>query len=111
MVATTRGYYKHQVREGVLAGSPADDLRAARPWPSLPKYLTMEEIDRLMLSPDTSTPIGQRDRAMLEVLYATGLRVSELVGLDAADMNLSAGYLTTTGKGDKQRIVPLDFLN
>jgi integrase/recombinase XerD len=106
-VAAFRGYYKFLVREGRLQASPADDLRAARPWPALPKYLTMEEVDRLLAQPDDTAPAGLRDRAMLEVLYATGLRVSELVGLRAADVNLGAGYLTCTGKGDKQRIVPL----
>jgi integrase/recombinase XerD len=107
VVATIRGYYKYLVREGRLAVSPADDLRAARPWPSLPKYLSVADVDRLLAQPDASTPAGLRDRAMIEVLYATGLRVSELVGLEAADVNLAAGYLTCTGKGDKQRIVPV----
>ncbi len=107
LVASTRGYFKHLVREGLLAASPADDLRAARPWPALPTYLSIDDVDRLLALPDTGTPLGLRDRAMVELLYATGLRVSELVGLQAADINLAAGYLTTTGKGDKQRIVPV----
>jgi integrase/recombinase XerD len=106
-VASVRGYYRYLVREGRLAGSPADDLRAARPWPALPKYLSQDEVDRLLQQPDAAAPRGLRDRALLEVLYATGLRVSELVGLRAADVNLSAGYLTCTGKGGKQRLVPL----
>jgi integrase/recombinase XerD len=106
-VATVRGYFKHLVRGGQLAASPADDLRAARPWPSLPKYLSVEDVDALLSGPDTGTPAGVRDKAMLELLYATGLRVSELVGLQAADVNLSAGYLACTGKGDKQRVVPV----
>jgi integrase/recombinase XerD len=106
-VATIRGYFKYLVREGRLTTSPADDLRAARPWPSLPKYLSVADVDRILDQPDTSTPAGLRDRAMIEVLYATGLRVSELVGLEAADINLAAGYLTCTGKGEKQRIVPI----
>jgi integrase/recombinase XerD len=107
VVATIRGYFKYLVREGRLPASPADDLRAARPWPSLPKYLSVADVDRILVQPDTSTPAGLRDRAMIEVLYATGLRVSELVGLEAADVNLGAGYLTCTGKGEKQRIVPI----
>ena len=106
-IASLRGYYRHLVREGRLTASPADDLRAAHPWPSLPASLSAEDIDRLLAQPDVSTPRGLRDRAMIEVLYATGLRVSELVGLRAADVNLSAGYLTCTGKGSKQRLVPL----
>ncbi len=107
LVACLRGYYRHQVREGRLAASPADDLRAARPWPSLPKYLSVDEVERLLTQPDVSTPAGVRDRAMIELLYATGLRVSELVGIRAPDVNLAAGYLACTGKGDKQRIVPV----
>jgi integrase/recombinase XerD len=95
------------VREGRLAASPADDLRAARPWPTLPKFLSVEDVDALLSAPDPSTPAGLRDRAMLELLYATGLRVSELVGVRASDVNLTAGYLACTGKGDKQRIVPV----
>ena len=72
-----------------------------------PKYLDLDEVDRLLAQPDTSTPRGLRDKALIELLYATGLRVTELLWLKAADINLDAGYLTCIGKGDKQRIVPL----
>ena len=106
-VASTRGFYRFLVREGRLQASPAEDLQGGRPWPALPRYLTPDEVDRLISQPDIGTPLGLRDQTMLEVLYATGLRVSELVGLKAADINVSGGYLTTTGKGDKQRLVPL----
>ena len=106
-VASLRGYFRYLVREERLAASPADGLRAARPWPALPKYLSPDDVDRLLQQPDAATPCGVRDRALIEVLYATGLRVSELVGLRAADVNLSAGYLTCTGKGGKQRLVPV----
>jgi integrase/recombinase XerD len=106
-VASIRGFYRYLVREGRITASPAEDLQGARPWPALPRYLSPDEVDRLIEQPDIATPLGLRDRAMLEVLYATGLRVSELVGLRAADVNLSAGYLTCIGKGDKQRLVPL----
>ena len=106
-VAAVRGFYRHLVREGSLAASPADDLHGSRPWPALPQYLSPEEVDRLIEQPDTSTPLGLRDRTMLEVLYATGLRVSELVALRAADLNPSGAYLICTGKGGKQRLVPL----
>ena len=107
LVATVRGFYRYLVREGQLDVNPADDLRAARPWPSLPSCLGSDEIDRLLAQPDIGTPAGLRDKALIELLYATGLRVSELVGLRAADVNTSAGYLTCTGKGSKQRIVPM----
>jgi integrase/recombinase XerD len=106
-VACVRGLYRYLVLDRRLEASPADDLRAPRAWPALPRFLSMEEVDRLIAQPDVSTPRGLRDRAMIEVLYATGLRVSELVGLRPPDLNLEGGYLTCTGKGDKQRLVPL----
>jgi integrase/recombinase XerD len=106
-VATVRGFYRFLVLDRRLETSPADDLRAPRAWPALPRFLTLEEVDRLIAAPDTSTPRGLRDRAMVELLYATGLRVSELVGLRAPDLNLEAGFLSCTGKGDKERIVPI----
>ena len=107
LVASVRGFYRYLVREGRLEASPADELRAARPWPTLPTCLSPDEVDRLLALPDPSKPAGLRDKALIELLYATGLRVSELVGLRAVDIHLSAGYLTCTGKGDKQRIVPI----
>ncbi len=106
-VACVRGLYRYLVLSRRLESSPADDLRAPRAWPALPRCLSIEEVDRLIAAPDVSTPRGLRDRAMVELLYATGLRVSELVGLRAPDLNLEAGYLTCTGKGDKQRLVPM----
>jgi integrase/recombinase XerD len=107
IVAAVRGLYRFLVVDRQIPVSPADDLRAPRAWRSLPKSLSLHDVDRLMNAPDTSTPRGVRDRALVEVLYATGLRVSELVGLRTADVNLDAGYLTTTGKGSKQRVVPI----
>ncbi|HEY3381414.1 MAG TPA: site-specific tyrosine recombinase XerD [Vicinamibacterales bacterium] len=106
-VACVRGFYRFLVLDRRLESSPADDLRAPRAWPALPRFLTEDEVDRLIAAPDVSTPRGLRDRAMIELLYATGLRVSELVGLRPVDLNLEGGYLTCTGKGDKQRLVPM----
>jgi integrase/recombinase XerD len=106
-VASVRGFYRHLAVERRIEASPADDLRAPRAWPALPKFLSLEEVDRLLAAPDVTTPRGIRDRALIEVLYATGLRVSELIALKPQDLNLDAGYLTCTGKGSKQRIVPL----
>ena len=106
-VACVRGFYKFLVLDRRLAADPADDLHPPRAWPALPKFLTIEEVDRLIAQPDVSTPRGLRDRALIELLYATGMRVTELLSLKAADLNLEAGYLTCTGKGDKQRIVPM----
>ena len=106
-VAAVRGFYRFAVLAQHLGANPADDLHAPRAWPALPKFLSVEEVDRLIKQPDVSTPRGLRDRALIEVLYATGLRVSELIHLRASDLNLEAGYLSTTGKGNKQRIVPI----
>ncbi len=106
-VAAVRGFFRFAVLTQHLSSNPADDLQAPRAWPALPKLLGVDEIERLMTQPDVSTPRGLRDRALIEVLYATGLRVSELIHLRASDLNLEAGYLSTTGKGNKQRIVPI----
>jgi integrase/recombinase XerD len=106
-IACYRGFYRFLVVDGRLKTSPAGDLRPPRAWKTLPRYLAVEEVDRLLAQPDVATPRGVRDRALIELLYATGMRVSELIGLRPADVNLDASYLTCTGKGDKQRIVPV----
>jgi integrase/recombinase XerD len=106
-VACVRGFYRFVTIERKQDQSPADDLHPPRAWPALPRFLSLEEVDRLLEQPDTDTPRGLRDKALIEVLYATGLRVSELVALRAGDLNLEEGYLTCIGKGDKQRMVPL----
>jgi integrase/recombinase XerD len=107
MVAAVRGFFRFAVLTQHLSTNPADDLQAPRAWPALPKFLGVDEVERLISQPDVATPRGLRDRALIEVLYATGLRVSELIRLRASDLNLEAGYLSTTGKGNKQRIVPI----
>jgi len=107
MVASVRGFFKFLAIERKLDESPAADLRAPRAWPALPKFLDLDDVDRLLAAPGTSTPRGLRDKALLEVLYASGMRVSELVALRPGDLNLENGYLTCIGKGDKQRIVPV----
>jgi integrase/recombinase XerD len=106
-VAGVRGFYRFVALEQHWDGSPADDLRAPRAWAALPKFLDLAEVDKLLAVPDTTTPRGLRDKAMIEVLYATGMRVSELVNVRPEDLHPEEGYLTCTGKGDKQRIVPL----
>jgi integrase/recombinase XerD len=105
-VACYRSFYRFLVVSGQLQTSPAADLQPPRAWKTLPKFLTADEVDRLLAAPDVSTPRGVRDRALIEVLYATGLRVSELINLRSQDLNLDGGYLTCTGKGRKQRLVP-----
>lgn len=105
--AAVRGYFKFLLIEKRISSDPAEDLRMPRAWPALPKYLDLEEVDRLLAQPDTSNPRGIRDKALIELLYATGLRVSELLSLRPGDVNLDEGYLTCIGKGDKQRLVPI----
>ncbi|HEY0874729.1 MAG TPA: site-specific tyrosine recombinase XerD [Vicinamibacterales bacterium] len=107
LVACVRGFYKFVAIEKKLPHNPAEDLRAPRAWAALPRFLSLEEVDRLLAQPDVNMPRGLRDKALIEVLYATGLRVSELVALRAGDLNLEDGYLTCIGKGDKQRMIPL----
>ena len=106
-VACIRGFYKFVAVEQRRDASPADDLRAPRAWPSLPKFLDLEEVDRLLAQPDVATPRGLRDQALISVLYATGLRVTELISLKLSNLHLDDGYLTCTGKGSKERIVPI----
>jgi integrase/recombinase XerD len=106
-VAALRGYYRFLAVERKADRSVADDLRSPRAWATLPKFLSLEDVDRLLAQPDAATPRGLRDKALIEVLYATGLRVSELVSLKVGDVDLEAGHLTCIGKGDKERLVPL----
>ena len=106
-VASVRGFYRFLVLDGHLTASPADDVQAPRAWPALPRFLSLDEVDRLLDQPDTKTPGGLRDRALLELLYATGMRVSELVTLRVGDVNLDRGLLTCLGKGAKERMVPV----
>ena len=106
-IACFRGFYRFLAIDGRLEESPADDLRPPRAWKSLPRHLSVEEVDKLLAQPDVTTARGLRDRALIELLYATGLRVSELIMLRPGDVNLEASYLTCTGKGEKQRIVPM----
>ena len=106
-LVTVRNLYRFLLLDGHLNRDPSANIESPRSWQSLPKFLSTEEVDMLLDSPDTSTEIGLRDKAMLEVLYATGLRVSELVSLKLADLNLDFGFLVTLGKGTKERTVPL----
>ncbi len=106
-VAAVRGYYRFLVLHRHLEQNPAEDLRPPRAWPALPTFLSIEEVDALIATPDVSTPRGLRDRAMIELLYATGMRVSELISVRAADLHLDEQYLTCIGKGDKERLIPI----
>ena len=106
-IAAVRGFYRFLVLDKQLAESPADDLRPPKAWPALPKFLSIDEVDQLIAQPDVATPLGLRDRAMIELLYATGLRVSELVSVRVGDLHLDERYLTCVGKGSKERLVPI----
>ncbi len=107
LVACVRGFYRFLVLDGHLPSSPADDLRAPRSWPALPRFLSIDQVDLLLCQPDASTPVGVMDRALLELLYATGMRVTELVSLAVGDVRLDDGFLTCLGKGAKERAVPI----
>ena len=106
-VASIRNFYLYQLRQERIAADPTVDIRSPKQWKQLPKFLSLEEVDQLLDAPDLATPRGARDRAMLQLLYAAGLRVSELVGIQLAQLNSQLGVLRVTGKGDKQRMVPV----
>jgi len=106
-LATLRNFFGFLLREGQIQVDPTERLRAPRQWQNIPKFLNLEQIEKLVGAPDPSRPQGLRDRAMLQLLYATGLRVSELCRVGISDLNLELGVLRTTGKGNKQRLVPV----
>lgn len=107
VLSSLRRFYQYLVREGRLSGDPTERIESPRLGRSLPHALTEAEVDALLAAPDPHTTLGMRDRTMLEVLYACGLRVSELVGLETSQLNLRQGVLRVTGKGNKERLVPL----
>ena len=106
-LSALRRFYQHLEREGRISDNPCDRVDAPRLGRPLPDVLTEQEVERLLATPDLDTASGLRDRAMLEVLYATGLRVSELVGLRSEQVNPVQGVLRVVGKGGKERLVPL----
>ncbi|GAC1404988.1 MAG: site-specific tyrosine recombinase XerD [Pyrinomonadaceae bacterium] len=106
-VSNVRGFYRFLLLDGHLTKDPSADLHAPQRSAHLPKFLTIEEVDRLFAAPDATTDEGLRDRALLEVLYATGLRVSELCDLQLANIDIDAGLVACHGKGSKERRVPL----
>jgi integrase/recombinase XerD len=106
-LSALRGFYENLVANGERADDPAVNLLPPKLFRGLPKVLSEEEVGTLLAAPDVSTPLGLRDRAMIELLYATGLRVSELVGLQLPQLRLDVGFLTAFGKGSKERVVPV----
>ena len=107
LVSAIRGFYKFLMTDGHLDKSPAEDLDTPQKGFYLPRFLNQHEVEQLLSMPDVSTEIGLRDRAILELMYACGLRVSEVVNLLLKDIDLEGGILTTTGKGNKTRRVPV----
>jgi integrase/recombinase XerD len=107
LLSSMRRFYRYLLRESVIAEDPSARIDAPKLGRPLPKTLTEGEVEQLLAAPDTATPMGLRDRAMLEVLYASGLRVSELVGLQLTQVNLQQGLVKVMGKGSKERLVPL----
>lgn len=106
-VSALRGFYRFLCHERMVRENPTTDVTTPRPWLRLPKILSADEIDRLLRVAAGRKPEDLRDAAMLELLYATGLRVSELVGLEQTRLNLEVGYVLVSGKGNKQRVVPM----
>ena len=106
-LSTLRSFFQFLLREGAVAIDPTEHLGTPKQWQKIPKFLNFQQIECLLGAPDPSRTTGLRDRAMLELLYATGLRVSELCRLLLSDLNMDLGVLRTTGKGNKQRMVPV----
>ncbi len=107
IVSALRGFYKFLMFDGHIKKNPAEDLDAPQKGVYLPKFLNQADVEKLFLVPDVSGEIGLRDRAILELMYACGLRVSEAVDLKMSDIDLDAGILTCTGKGSKTRKIPV----
>jgi len=107
LISSVRGFYKFLMFEGHLATNPAEDLVSPQKGVYLPRFLNQTEIESLLAAPDVETAIGVRDRAILELMYSSGLRVSEAVNFKIREIDLDAGILTTTGKGSKTRRVPV----
>ena len=107
LISALRSFFKFLVLSGFVKKDPSSQLTTPSTWLSLPKFLTVKEVEELLRAPDDKKPHGVRDRAMLEVLYGSGLRVSELASLKLAEVNLGDGFLICRGKGGKERIVPL----
>ena len=106
-LAAIRSFFRFLIQEGILGANPIEELESPKIERKLPEILTLKEVEQLLGQPNSQTPLGIRDRTMLEVLYATGMRVSELTKLPVQQVNREGGYVLVFGKGSKERIVPL----
>jgi len=106
-LSSFRRFFRYIMREGMRSEDPTAEIEMPRIGRSLPKTLSEDEVDSLLSAPNTDEPLGHRDRAMLELLYATGLRVSELINLKQSQVNFNQGVLRIVGKGDRERLIPL----
>ncbi len=107
LISSIKSFYNFLVLDGMIKKNPAVNLSSPKTWLALPKFLTVKEVESLLGQPDEENVRGIRDKAMLELLYATGLRVSELIALRTKNVNLEDGFLLCVGKGGKERIVPI----
>jgi integrase/recombinase XerD len=106
-LSAVRGLFRFLLTEGRIAADPTENISTPRQWSRIPKFLNRGQVDKLIATPDSARPNGLRDHAMLDLLYATGIRVSELIGLKLANIDLGLGVVKVTGKGNKQRLVPV----
>jgi len=106
-LVTIRNFFRFALTEGYIEDDPAATIESPKFRQSLPEFLSLEEVERLLRQPDTSGPLGARDRAIIELLYSCGLRVSELCGLRVSDLQMDPGCLRCVGKGNKERLVPV----
>ena len=106
-LTTLRSFYGFLLREGAIPEDPTEHLRSPKQWQTIPKFLNLKDIEKLLAAIDSNRPTGRRDRAMLELLFAAGLRVSELCSLGVSDLDPQYGFVRTLGKGNKQRLVPV----
>jgi len=106
-LSAVRNLFRFLLSEGLIASDPTEHLTSPKQWSTIPKFLNRDQVDKLVAAPDAAKSSGIRDQAMLELLYATGIRVSELIHLRTSNVDLSQGLIRVTGKGNKQRIVPV----
>ena len=106
-LTTLRSFFKFLVSEGLVTADPTEHIKSPRQWTTTPRFLGRQQMEDLLSAPDQSRPGGSRDKAMLELLYASGLRVSELCAVRMSDLNMQLGIVKVQGKGGKQRLVPV----